>query len=303
METSNMSEHHANVDQRQTATGDEPRVLMSGLLVGESPRWHDGRLWLSNWGAQEVVSVGLDGQSEVALRVPTTVPFSIDWLPNGRLLVLSGPEKVLLRRESDGSLAVHADLSALPGPGFNEIVVDGRGNAYVNGVGFDLMAGEEFKPGALVLVTPDVPASEVADGLAFPNGMAITPGDATLIVAESYARRLTAFDIAADGSLHNRRVWADLGDGVPDGICVDAEGCVWYADVPNKRCVRVREGGEVLETVNLDRGCFACMLGGPDGRTLFIAAAQWRGTEGMFEGEPSGQVVIARAPAPHAGRP
>jgi sugar lactone lactonase YvrE len=281
----------------------QTNTLMTRLLVGESPRWHDGRLWLCNWGAREVVAVGLDGRSEVVLGVDTTIPFSIDWLPDGRLLVVLGPEKVILRQEGDGSLVTHADLSDVPGPGFNEIVVDGRGNAYVNGAGFDLMAGEAFKPGIVALVTPDGKAREVADGVAFPNGMAITPDDATLIVAESYARRLTAFDIEADGSLGNRRVWADLGDGVPDGICVDAEGAVWYADVPNRRCVRVREGGDVLATVELDRGGFACMLGGPDGRTLFIAAAQWRGTQAMFEGEPSGQVVIARAPAPHAGRP
>jgi sugar lactone lactonase YvrE len=133
--------------------------------------------------------------------------------------------------------------------------------------------------------------------------MALTPGDSTLIVAESYARRLTAFDVAADGGLSNRRVWADLGDGVPDGICVDAEGAVWFADVPNKRCVRVREGGEVLQTVEVDRGCFACMLGGADGRTLFIVAAEWRGPENMFDGPPSGQLLTVEAPAPHAGRP
>ena len=281
----------------------QTNTLMTRLLVGESPRWHDGRLWLCNWGAREVVAVGLDGRSEVVLGVDTTIPFSIDWLPDGRLLVVLGPEKVILRQEGDGSLVTHADLSDVPGPGFNEIVVDGRGNAYVNGAGFDLMAGEAFKPGIVALVTPDGKAREVADGLAFPNGMAITPDDATLIVAESYARRLTAFDIEADGSLGNRRVWADLGDGVPDGICVDAEGAVWYADVPNRRCVRVREGGDVLATVELDRGGFACMLGGPDGRTLFIAAAEWRGTEATFEGEPTGRVVVARAPAPHAGRP
>jgi sugar lactone lactonase YvrE len=284
---------------------ESPRTteLLTGLMVGESTRWHDGRLWLANWGAREVVAVDLEGHSEVVARVETTIPFSIDWLSDGRLLVLSGPEKLLLCRHHDGSLATYVDLSQIPGPGFNELVVDGRGNAYVNGGGFDLMAGEEFEPGGVLLVTPHGPASWVADGLAFPNGMAITPDDATLIVAESYAKRLTAFDIDADGTLGNRRVWAELGDGVPDGICIDAECAVWYADVPNKRCVRVREGGEVLDAVTLDRGCFACMLGGPDGRTLFIAAAQWRGLEAMFEGEPSGQVVIARAPAPHAGRP
>ena len=159
----------------------------------------------------------------------------------------------------------HADLNGLSARGWNEIVVDGRGNAYVNGPGFDVFAGAAFAPGLIALVTPKGAVRQVADGVAFPNGMAVTPDNATLIIAESYANRLTAFDIAADGSLSNRRVWADLGDGGPDGICLDAEGAVWYADVPNKRCVRVREGGEVLQTIALDRGGFACMLGGRTG--------------------------------------
>jgi sugar lactone lactonase YvrE len=280
-----------------------PETLMTGLVVGESPRWHDGRLWLSNWGAQEVVAVDLDGRSEVVQRVETTIPFSIDWLPDGRLLIVSGPESLLLRREPDGSLVTHADLNDISEVGFNEIVVDGRGNAYVNGAGFDMMAGAEFAPGVIAVVTAAGDTRQVADGVAFPNGMAVTPDDSTLIVADSYAKALTAFDIDADGGLSNRRVWADLGDGVPDGICLDVEGAVWYADVPNKRCVRVREGGEVLQTVAADRGCFACMLGGPDGRTLFALAAEWRGPEKMFDGPPSGQVLMAEAPSPHAGRP
>jgi sugar lactone lactonase YvrE len=267
----------------------EPTILLTGLAIGESPRWHDGRLWLANWGTQEVVAVDLDGNHEVVAHVPTTIPYSIDWLPDGRLLAVSGPEALLLRQEPDGSLVTHADLSGLDST-FNELVVDGRGNAYVNG-------------GIVVLVTPDGAAGQVADGLAFGNGMAVTPDDATLIVAESHGNRLTAFDVQGDGGLSNRRVWAELGDGVPDGICIDAEGAVWYADVPNKRCVRVREGGEVLQTVEADRGCFACMLGGPDGKTLFILAAEWHGPAKMFDGPPSGQVLIAEAPAPHAGRP
>ncbi|MGH2801308.1 MAG: SMP-30/gluconolactonase/LRE family protein, partial [Thermoleophilaceae bacterium] len=158
-------------------------------------------------------------------------------------------------------------------------------------------------PGILALVTPDGSARQVADGVAFPNGVAVTPDNSTLILAESYANTLTAFDIAADGGLSNRRVWAGLGDGVPDGICLDAEGAVWYGDVPNKRCVRVREGGEVLQTIELDRGCFACMLGGADGRTLFMVAREWRGPESMADGERSGQVLTVRAPAPGAGFP
>jgi sugar lactone lactonase YvrE len=248
-------------------------VLMGGLAFGESPRWHDDRLWFSNWGAQEVIAVDLEGRSEVVARVPTTIPFCIDWLPDGRLLIVSGPERLLLRRETDGSLVTHVDVTPLSDHALNEIVVDGHGNAYLNGAGFDLMSGGEFAPGIVALVTPDGSARQVADGIAFPNGMALPPDNATLIVAESYGKRLTAFDIGADGGLSSRRVWADLDDGVPDGICIDAEGAIWYADVPNKRCVRVREGGGVLQTIELDRGCFACMLGGAEGTMLFMMVA------------------------------
>jgi sugar lactone lactonase YvrE len=162
-------------------------------------------------------------------------------------------------------------------------VVDGRGNAYVNNAGFDFPGGE-FAPGTIALVTPDGSARQVADGIAFPNGMVVTPDNATLILAESYGKRLTAFDIVADGGLSNRRIWADLGDGVPDGICLDAEHGAWYADVPNKRCVRVREGGEVLTSISLDCGCFACMLGGADKKTLCLMANEWRGPEKMADG-------------------
>ena len=274
----------------------EPQIVLGGLAIGESPRWHENRLWFSNWGAQEIVAVDLDGNSEVTARVPTTVPFCIDWLPDGRLLVVAGQEAQLLRGNSDGSLVTHAELSGLSDYPWNDIVVDGRGNAYVGNIGFDFPEGE-FAPGILALVIPDGSARQVADGLAFPNGIVVTPENSTLIVAESYGNRLTAFDIATDGGLSNRRVWADLGDGVPDGICLDAEGAVWYADVPNERCVRVREGGEVLQTVELDRGCFACMLGGEDGRTLFMVAAD------MSSEERTGQVLTVEAPAPGAGWP
>ena len=282
---------------------DRAAVLAEGLVIGESPRWHDGRLWVANWGAQEVVAVDLAGDREVMERIETTVPFSIDWLPDGRLVVVSGPERVVLRQERAGSLVPYADLGGLSDHGFNEIVVDGRGNAYVNGGGFDLMAGEEPRPGIVAVVTPEGEAREVADDIAFPNGMAVTPDNSTLIVADSYGRELTGFEIDAEGGLENRRIWADLGDGVPDGICIDAEGAVWYADVPNKRCVRVREGGEVLDTVEADRGCFACMLGGPDGTTLFICAAEWRGPERMFGGPPTGRVLTAPGPSRKAGWP
>jgi sugar lactone lactonase YvrE len=280
----------------------EPRILLTGLAIGESPRWHEGRLWFSNWGTQEVVAMDIKGNSEVIVRVPTTIPFSIDWLPDGRLIVVSGPEARLLRREPDGTLVTHADLRGLA-EGFNEIVVDARGNAYVNGGSFDFETFAGVESGVVALVRPDGSARQVADNIAFGNGMAITPDGSTLIVAESWARRLSAFDIAADGSLSNRRIWADTGDGPPDGICMDGEGAVWYADVPNRRCVRVREGGEVLQTIELDRGGFACMLGGPDGRTLFMLAAEWGGFENMDDTARTGQVLIAEAPAPGAGRP
>src|SRR5579863_9957763 len=278
------------------------QTLLTNLAFPESPRWHNGRLWFSNWCANEVIAVDLNGKSEVITRVPVPIPFCIDFLPDGRLLVVSGPESLILRLESDGSLVTHADLRGVSDKGWNEIVVDGRGNIYVNGGGFNMMAGEPFAPGIIALVKPEGSMRQVADGIAFPNGMAITPDNKTLIIAESYGKKLSAFDIAPDGSLSNRRVWADV-DGPPDGICIDAEGAVWYADVPNKKCVRIREGGEVLQTIHFDRGCFACMLGGIDGRTLFVLAAEWRGPAAMSEGARTGQVLAIEAPAPHAGRP
>jgi sugar lactone lactonase YvrE len=288
-----------------TGSGGMPEVetLITGLVFGEQPRWHDDRLWFSDWGTQEVIAVDLEGKSEAVLQGPA-FPLCVDWLPDGRLLVVSAREGLLLRREPGGSLVTHGDLSRVSDPpAGNELVVDGRGNAYVNGGGFDLMAGEEFAPGIVALVTLDGSARQVADGIAFPNGMVVTPDDSTLIVAESYARRLTAFEIAADGSLSNRRVWADLHDGVPDGICLDAENAVWYGDVPNNRCVRVREGGEVLQTVELDRGCFACALGGADRRTLCMMATEWSGPANMFDGPRTGQVLTTDAPAAGVGWP
>jgi sugar lactone lactonase YvrE len=282
---------------------DAPQVLLTGIVFGEQPRWHEDRLWFSDWGRREIVAVDLDGRAEVVVRAPS-FPCCVDWLPDGTLVVVSGHEGVLLRRERDGSLVTYADLRTVSDrPPGNELVVDGRGNAYVNGGGFDLMAGEPFVPGVVALVAPDGSTGLAADGLHFPNGMLVTADDATLIVAESYANRLTAYDIGDDGSLSNRRVWADLGEGVPDGICLDAEGAVWYADVPNRRCVRVAEGGRVLQTIELDRGCFACALGGPDRRTLFMMATEWNGPEKMFQGSPTGQVLMIEAPSPGVGWP
>jgi sugar lactone lactonase YvrE len=278
----------------------EPRVLLEGIAFPESPRWHDGRLWFSDWLAHQVIAVDESGEAEVITDVDA-FPFSIDWLPGGSLTMTAG--RKILRMDADGSLAPYADLSGLTEFGLNEIVVDGHGFAYVNGAGFDLMGGGEPAPGLVALVRPDGTSEVVDRGIAFPNGMAILPDGGSLIAADSYGKELVGFDIGDDGSLSNRRTWADLGEGVPDGICLDAEGAAWYADVPNRRCVRVAEGGEVLETVEHDRGCFACMLGGHDGRTLFLMAQEWNGPEGIGKGPRTGQVLTVDAPAPHAGRP
>jgi sugar lactone lactonase YvrE len=262
--------------------------LVDGFSFGESLRWHQDRLWLADWGAQEVVAVDREGRPEVMARVDfPAFPMCVDWLPDGRLLVVAARDGRLLRQEPEGALVTHADLSGLAQRGhpWNEIVVDGRGNVYLNNQGFDFPGGK-FAPGTIALLKPDGAARQVADGIAFPNGMAITPDNATLIVAESYGQKLTAFQIAADGGLGQARVWADLGDGVPDGICLDAEGAIWYADVPNKQCVRVREGGDVLRRT-----------------TLFMMATQWRGTEHMTNNSPTGQLLTAQAPAAGVGWP
>jgi len=283
----------------------EVQRLLDGLSFGESLRWHQDRLWLADWGAQQVMAVDREGRPQVMARVDfPAFPMCIDWLPDGRLLVVAARDGRLLRQEPDGSLVTHADLSGLAEPGhpWNEIVVDGRGNAYLSNQGFDFPGGK-FVAGTIVLLKPDGSVRPVADGIEFPNGMAITPDNATLIVAESYSQKLTAFQIDADGSLSRPRVWADLGDGVPDGICLDAEEAIWYADVPNKQCVRIREGGRVLQTIQLDRGCFSCALGGVNRTTLFMVATQWRGTERMTDKPPTGQLLAAQASAAGAGWP
>ncbi|NES16177.1 MULTISPECIES: SMP-30/gluconolactonase/LRE family protein [Micromonospora] len=276
----------------------EPRILLDGLAFGESPRWHDGRLWLADWGAGEVLAVDDAGRTEVAARVDG-LPTCLDWLPDGRLLVVAGRAGRLLRQEPDGTLDPYADLAGLVPHPWNEVVTDARGNAYVNTIGFDFPGGE-YAPGAIALVKPDGAARIVADDVAFPNGMALTPDGRTLIVAESYASRLTGYDVAADGSLTGRRVWATVPDSAPDGICLDADGAVWYGDVPNRCAVRVAEGGRVLDRIDLDRGCFACALGGPDTRTLFLVATEWS-LAALAGGPRTGRVLTVPAPAPAAG--
>jgi sugar lactone lactonase YvrE len=264
-------------------------VFATGLSLGESPRWHDGRLWVCDWLAGHVLSFGPGGDSRVELTV-TGMPFSVDWLPDGRA-VLTGPQGVTT---ADGE-----HYGAAPEL-WNEIVVHPRGDVYINTIGFDLGAGEDPKPGSVHLVRPDGSSQQVAGDLAFPNGMAITPDGRTLIVAESYAPCLTAFEIGEDGALSGRRVWAPLDDA-PDGICLDQDGAAWVASVPGRNCLRVAEGGEVLDRADTGVGCFAVMLGGDDGRTLFAVATEWNGMDSFDPG--TGRILTRRAPAPRAGRP
>ncbi len=284
---------------RQVIVQHASRTLMSGIMLGECPRWRDNKLWFADWVGETLYTLDEAGKSEAVARI-ASLPFSIDWLPDGRLLVVNAREKRLLVQEADGSFATHTHLAGLSDHAFNEIVVDGRGNIYLNNIDFDFPGGE-FRPGFVAIVSPDGTVRKVAEGLAFPNGMAITPDGKTLICAESYNGNLTAFDIEADGSLGNSRLWAKLEGQGGDGICIDAEGCVWVAAGP--RCARVREGGEVLEEVAVDRMCFACMLGGTDGRTLFIVANEWGGSTDLAGNEPTGRVFAARVAVPHAGFP
>jgi sugar lactone lactonase YvrE len=277
----------------------QARVLLSGLAYVESPRWHEDRLWFSHWGMEQFVAVDIDGDSEVVAAAPPGLGWAADWLPDGRRL-MTGPQ--LMREEPDGTMVVHADLSDIAPQGCSEITVDGRGNAYVNSINFDFLGGAPPQAGLIALVRPDGSAETVAGDIAFPNGMVVTPDNRTLIVSESFTSTLLAFDIAADGTLSNRRVWA-TGIG-PDGICLDADGAIWTGTRPHT-CGRVLEGGEILEEVEVDRDVFACMLGGPDGRTLFMMAAEWRGTENVEAAlaARTGQVLVADAPAPKVGWP
>jgi sugar lactone lactonase YvrE len=287
-------------------SGSEIRVLLDGFGMGESPRWHEGRLWFSNWGSNEIVAVDLEGNAEIIGAGGGGSGWAVDWLHDGRMLVTGGE---LLRVEPDASRVRHADLRQVSPYGWSELTVDGRGNAYVNTINFDFanfgdVIASGTAPGKIALVTADGTAREVADGLAFPNGMAVAPDNDTLIVAESFAARLTAFDIGADGGLSNRRVWADV---TGDGICLDAEGAVWCSAVGADGNVvqRVREGGEVLDRIDVDRPCYACMLGGEDGRTLFMVVQEWFGPDRMDEliEARTGRILTARVDVPHAGWP
>jgi sugar lactone lactonase YvrE len=278
----------------------ETRILLDGLAFGEGPRWHDGKLWFSDMHRKQVMTLDLDGRTETIVEVPGS-PSGLGWLPDGRLLVVSMTDRRLLRLDG-GALVEHADLSTLAAFDCNDMVVDGSGRAYVGNFGFDLHAGVPPTPAALILVTPEGRACVAAEELMFPNGCVITPDGRTLVVGESFAARLTAFDVAPDGSLSGRRVWAQLDGAVPDGICLDAEGAIWVASPVSNRVLRVREGGVVAATVETDQQAIACMLGGEDRRTLFVLTSPTVDPEECRQ-KLGARIETVRVEVPGAGLP
>lgn len=248
------------------------KILLDNLCFGEGPRWHDGKLYYSDMHAHTVNAVDMQGRTTKIAEVGAW-PSGLGWLPDGRMLVVSMTDRKLLRMEP-GGLKLHADLSALASYHCNDMVVDGSGRAYVGNFGYDLIHGAPLKPAELVMVEPSGAARVVARDLQFPNGTVITPDGKTLVVGESMGHRLTAFDIATDGTLANRRVWADLGDGVPDGITLDAEGAIWLASPMTHELLRVKQGGQVAERIKREQMPIACVLGGPARRTLFLLSSE-----------------------------
>lgn len=277
-----------------------PSVLLDNLTFPECPRWHEGSLWFSDVHAHRIMWVDAHGNAQVALA-DAHQPAGLGWAPDGSLLFVRMAERTLMR-VADGGVGTVADLSSLEQVQLNDMTVDARGRAYIGAFGFDINAGEKPVAANIFLVQPDGVVSVAADNLRFPNGMVITPDGRTLIVAETVGRCLTAFDIAADGSLSNRRAWAPLTI-FPDGICLDAEGAVWAAAPVTGVCVRVREGGEVTDTVSVEnKGVYACMLGGEDGRTLYLCTARTTGPE-LVKGISTGWIETVRVEIPHAGLP
>jgi len=279
---------------------DQTKILLENLTFPEGPRWHEGRLYFSDFYAHEVVAVDMAGQRETIVEVPGQ-PSGLGWTPDGRLLVVSMTDRRLLRLDPGGLVEV-ADLSALANYHCNDMVVDEQGGAYVGNFGFNSHDGSEFKAADLIRVDPDGSVSVAAAGLAFPNGAVITPDGGTLIVGETRGNILSAWNRAPNGTLSNRRVWADLGAGFPDGICLDAEGAVWVADPRNKETIRVLEGGEVTDRISTgEMGSFACMLGGEDRRTLFICTCLQSGPD--TAALRSGRIETVEVTVPGAGWP
>lgn len=284
-------------------------TLVDGIYFGEGPRWHKGRLWFSDFYSHSIRSVSLEGEMRVELQLDDQ-PSGLGWMPDGSLLFVRMERLQVWRRWPDGRLAMHADLAGFARHLANDMVVDSEGRAYVGNFGFDLAAemsarGPEglmadHQTTTLAIVEPDGTVRAGSDGMSFPNGTVITPDGKTLVAAETFGGRLTAFDIGADGSLSNRRVWASTLPAVPDGICLDADGAIWVANPLAAQCLRIAEGGEVLDTVETaGLNCYACMLGGPQGKHLFMMVAP--GLDAATA--PLGKVLVCEVDSPGAGRP
>ncbi len=291
----------------------ESRPFLDGLYFGECPRWHGDRLWYVDFYASTVCSAGESGDTRTEVEVPGQ-PAGLGWLPDGRLLVVARKPRTVVRVEADGTLSHHGDLKPAATFYGNDMVVDRDGRAYVGNFGFDLHGVIEEKgerglmepPGppttAVVRIDPDGSSRVAADALSFPNGTVITPDGKLLIVAETLAGRLTAFDVGEDGELSGRRVWAPLPWCAPDGICLDAEGRVWVANAVAPECLLVSEGGAVHSRVRTTQTCFACMLGGSDRRTLYLMTAP-TSTESVASANRDGRIEQARVPVGGAGLP
>lgn len=279
----------------------EFKTLLDDLCFPEGPRWHDGRFWFSDMHDHKVIAVDMAGNAETIVEVPTQ-PSGLGWTPDGKLLIVSMTDRKLLRLDDDGLTEV-GDMSKIAQWHCNDMVVDARGNAYVGNFGFNNeIDPPEYRKAEIILVTADGEVRTVVEDVAFPNGTVITPDGKTMIVGETYGGRLTAFDIEDDGSLINRREWAKTTPAVPDGICLDAEGAIWIASPSTNDCIRIKEGGEVTDRIPVSTSAFACMLGGPDGRTLFAATAESSGAEATKVAR-AGKIEIAEVEVPHAGLP
>jgi sugar lactone lactonase YvrE len=291
--------------------GRQTRVLTGGLYFGEGPRWRDGRLWFSDFYAHAVMSVSLAGDLRTEFEIDDQ-PSGLGWMPDGSMLIVSMTKRQVLRRWPDGKISLHADLGHIATFHCNDMVVDASGGAYVGNFGFNLDAEIHARgvpdvlanhvSAKLAYVAPDGQTRIAAEDMHFPNGPVITPDGKTLILGETLAACLTAFDVGPDGELSNRRVWAPLAPAIPDGICLDAEGAIWVANPTAPQCLRIAAGGEVLEIIDTAQACYACMLGGEDGKTLFMLTAD-SADGGTAAAHKSGKILVASVESPHAGRP
>jgi sugar lactone lactonase YvrE len=291
--------------------GRRTQRLLKGLYFGEGPRWHEGRLWFSDFHAHAVKSVSLAGDLRTEVEIDDR-PSGLGWMPDGSMLIVSMTKRCVLRQTQDGEMHVHADLSGVAAFPCNDMIVDSTGRAFVGNFGFDIDAAlftrgnqgviDEHETAKLACVSPAGVVSVAAEDMHFPNGSVISPDNKTLIVGESLGARLTAFDIGADDSLTRRREWANTWPRVPDGITLDAEGAIWIANPFAPECVRIAEGGEVFEIIETGHPCFACMLGGPEGRTLFMLVAP-SSVAHIAAASPLGEMLITTVDAPHAGLP